>query len=120
MQQRPTRLARRRPTKVVARLWAFARHPFSSELRKAFREHLRTLPVPGTGSRGLVLFDSANAEDLRASMSVRSASVRPVVSIIIPVYNQLDFTLRCLMAIATHPSEASVEIIVCDDGSQDG
>jgi len=115
----PPKSVRSRPTKVVARLWALARHPFSPELRKAYREHLRTLPLPGTGSHGLVLFDGAAPEVLRHSMLVRGASVPPLVSIIIPAHNYLEFTLRCLMSITAHTSEASAEIIVCDDGSQD-
>ena len=43
----------------------------------------------------------------------------PLVSIIIPVYNQLEFTLRCLKSIQENPSRASAEIIVLDDASQD-
>ena len=43
----------------------------------------------------------------------------PLVSIIIPVYNQLEFTLRCLKSIQENLSRASAEIIVLDDASQD-
>ena len=43
----------------------------------------------------------------------------PLVSIIIPVYNKLDFTLRCLKSIQDNPSKASAEIIVLDDASKD-
>jgi GT2 family glycosyltransferase len=43
----------------------------------------------------------------------------PLVSIVIPVHNQLEFTYRCLMSIAAHPSRASVEVVVCDDASHD-
>jgi GT2 family glycosyltransferase/SAM-dependent methyltransferase len=43
----------------------------------------------------------------------------PLVSIIIPVYNQLDFTLRCLKSIQDNPSKASAEVIVLDDASTD-
>lgn len=50
---------------------------------------------------------------------VSAAAVAPRVSVIIPVYNQLDFTLRCLAAIARHPPRDPVEIIVVDDGSTD-
>jgi len=110
---------RARPTKLVAKLYALARHPFSPELRKAYRERLRTLPLPGVASQGLVLFDAAAAEVPRQLRLVPGSSVPPTVSIIIPAHNQLDFTLRCLMSIAAHPGQAPVEIIICDDGSQD-
>ena len=44
----------------------------------------------------------------------------PLVSIIIPVYNQLSYTLRCLKAIASNLSETvPVEIIVVNDCSTD-
>ena len=43
----------------------------------------------------------------------------PQVSIIIPVYNQLDYTLRCLQAIANCPDEIALEVIVVNDSSQD-
>ncbi len=43
----------------------------------------------------------------------------PRVSVIIPVYNQLDFTLGCLQSIAEHKPDCSFEIIVADDCSTD-
>ncbi|MBE9043862.1 tetratricopeptide repeat protein [Pleurocapsales cyanobacterium LEGE 10410] len=47
-------------------------------------------------------------------------SDRPEVSIIIPVYNQLDYTLKCLKAIAQNLAQATqVEIIVVNDCSGD-
>lgn len=41
------------------------------------------------------------------------------VSIVIPVYNQLELTLKCLDSIAHHTGHLDVEIIVVDDGSTD-
>jgi GT2 family glycosyltransferase/glycosyltransferase involved in cell wall biosynthesis len=41
------------------------------------------------------------------------------VSIIIPVYNQLRFTLACLGSIEEHQQDQSFEVIVVDDGSTD-
>ena len=43
----------------------------------------------------------------------------PRVSVIIPVYNQLDFTLGCLQSIVEHKPTCSFEIIVADDCSND-
>ena len=44
----------------------------------------------------------------------------PLVSIIIPVYNQLSYTLRCLKAIASNLSDnLTVEIILINDCSSD-
>ncbi|MBF6025653.1 glycosyltransferase [Lysobacter niastensis] len=46
-------------------------------------------------------------------------SASPRASIVIPVYNQFGHTLACLRAIAAHPPQASIELIVVDDGSSD-
>ncbi|HEY5972215.1 MAG TPA: glycosyltransferase [Pseudoxanthomonas sp.] len=43
----------------------------------------------------------------------------PRASIVIPVFNQVEHTLECLRAIAAHPPEATLEVIVVDDGSGD-
>lgn len=47
------------------------------------------------------------------------SSTAPRASIVIPVFNQLAHTLVCLRAIAAHPPQTPVEIIVSDDGSSD-
>lgn len=43
----------------------------------------------------------------------------PRASIVIPVFNHFAHTLACLRALAEHPPQAPVEIIVVDDGSSD-
>ncbi|GGD35370.1 glycosyltransferase [Pseudoxanthomonas indica] len=43
----------------------------------------------------------------------------PRASIVIPVYNHATDTLDCLRALAAHPPQASMEVIVVDDGSSD-
>jgi GT2 family glycosyltransferase/glycosyltransferase involved in cell wall biosynthesis len=43
------------------------------------------------------------------------SSGEPVVSVIIPSYGQVGFTLACLRSIADHPPNAPVEVIVVDD-----
>ncbi|MEA2743715.1 MAG: hypothetical protein QOG25_2086 [Acetobacteraceae bacterium] len=40
----------------------------------------------------------------------------PVVSVIVPTYGQLPFTLRCLASIAEYPPKLPIEVIVMDDG----
>lgn len=55
----------------------------------------------------------------------RSATGAPVnlpsrsVSIVIPVFNQLEYTLRCIESILLHSKDIEHEIIVVDDGSSD-
>lgn len=43
----------------------------------------------------------------------------PDVTIIIPVYNQLGYTVRCLKSLAGHATKCTFEIIVMDDVSSD-
>lgn len=43
----------------------------------------------------------------------------PLVSIIIPVYNQFDYTMNCLKAILQYSGNVKYEIIVADDCSTD-
>lgn len=53
-----------------------------------------------------------------ASLSV-PGSAEPVLSILIPTYGQVDYTLRCLASIAAHPPRVPFEVIVVDDASGD-
>lgn len=46
-------------------------------------------------------------------------SGQPLVSVIIPVYNKLDYTIACLDSIAVHPPAFPFQIVVVDDGSSD-
>lgn len=43
----------------------------------------------------------------------------PDVSIVIPIYGQLAYTLNCLQSLVTHKSQYTAEIIVIDDASPD-
>jgi O-antigen biosynthesis protein len=47
------------------------------------------------------------------------ASQNPLVSIIIPVYGQIDYTLHCLSSIKDNLPQSAFEIIVVDDCSPD-
>ncbi|MCI8938511.1 MAG: glycosyltransferase [Dorea sp.] len=43
----------------------------------------------------------------------------PVVSVIIPVYNQFAYTYNCLKSILYHTGDIKYEVIIADDGSAD-
>jgi len=45
---------------------------------------------------------------------------QPLASIVIPVFNKLNYTLVCLAAVASCEDRSSYEVIVVDDGSTDG
>jgi GT2 family glycosyltransferase len=61
---------------------------------------------------------SADAATILAGVAFAEAS-DPAVSIVIPVYNQIGYTARCLAAIAAAGATPSFEVIVVDDGSSD-
>jgi GT2 family glycosyltransferase/SAM-dependent methyltransferase len=61
------------------------------------------------------LIDNSGAVALSPTMIRISASARPVVSIIIPTYGQVAFTLRCLTSISVHMPHVPIEVIVMDD-----
>ena len=43
----------------------------------------------------------------------------PLVSIVIPVYNQIHYTYACLQSIAEHTKDVPYEVIIADDVSTD-
>jgi GT2 family glycosyltransferase/glycosyltransferase involved in cell wall biosynthesis len=47
------------------------------------------------------------------------ASRTPELSIIVPVYGKVEYTLACLRSIANHPPAVPFEVIVVDDASPD-
>lgn len=56
----------------------------------------------------------------RERLSQRPLACEPLVSVIIPVYNHLDVTMRCLQSIADSWFDSlAVQIIVVDDASSD-
>ncbi len=57
-----------------------------------------------------------DAIDLLTDITVTK---KPQVSVIIPVYGQIDYTLRCLASIDKNVPQAIFEIIVVDDCSSD-
>ena len=82
-----------------------------ASLQRAIKQ---LLPVPRAQLAQLYL------PDARASVPDGvPASTAARASIVIPVYNHLDHTLGCLHALAAHPPQIAVEIIVVDDGSTD-
>ncbi|MGD9503820.1 MAG: glycosyltransferase, partial [Syntrophobacteraceae bacterium] len=48
-----------------------------------------------------------------------ATSSQPLVSVIIPVYGKIDYTLRCLYSLARNKPNAPFEVVVVDDKSPD-
>jgi GT2 family glycosyltransferase/glycosyltransferase involved in cell wall biosynthesis len=96
---------------------------FSGQLPRRLRERRAALSARA----------AAKAQDLKALLNlpqrnrpVAAATIRlpvtaraPRVSIIIPSYGQVDYTLRCLVSIAEAPPTTSIEVLVVEDASGD-
>jgi O-antigen biosynthesis protein len=54
-----------------------------------------------------------------SQIAVASQGSPPVVSIIIPTFGKVEYTLRCLASIAAAPPRVPIEVIVVDDASGD-
>ncbi|MDO4769115.1 MAG: glycosyltransferase, partial [Brachymonas sp.] len=72
----------------------------------------RALPVPNSKEVGTEVTGVT-------SNIVIPAGDCPTVSVIIPVYGKVDYTLRCLASIANNLPEIAFEVIVVDDCSPD-
>jgi O-antigen biosynthesis protein len=54
-----------------------------------------------------------------AQVQLPSGASPPLISLIIPTFGKVDYTLRCLASIAAAPPQVSIETIVVDDASRD-
>jgi cellulose synthase/poly-beta-1,6-N-acetylglucosamine synthase-like glycosyltransferase len=72
-----------------------------------------------TPARAPLLLLPAPLVELDAGSIVLSLSPHPVVSIIIPTYGQVGFTLRCLASLVAHAPDVPFETIVVDDAAPD-
>ena len=80
---------------------------------EAFFDRFR-LNLPQQDIEGALAFLAARPNLLA------SAEGAPDVSIVIPVYGQIAFTLNCLDSLSRHRSRYRAEIILVDDASPDG
>lgn len=89
----------------------------AAKLRRAL---LRPAPVPEPPLPPIDVtrIDPADAASAARAIALPTAA-DPVVSIVIPVFNQLALTLECLAALARHPQRTPFEVIVVDDASGD-
>lgn len=66
------------------------------------------------------LLNFGSGELRRAAQDIRlKTSETPTVSIVIPVYNAVKYTIECLASVAQSRPRTSFEVIVIDDGSGD-
>jgi GT2 family glycosyltransferase/glycosyltransferase involved in cell wall biosynthesis len=79
-----------------------------------------SIPQPSTGKATI----QADPQDIE-NQSIHTAAIsivasdNPLVSVIIPIYGKVEYTLRCLASVAAHTPLAEFEVIVVDDCSPD-
>ncbi|MBA3611803.1 MAG: glycoside hydrolase family 99-like domain-containing protein [Nitrospirales bacterium] len=66
----------------------------------------------------LIQLDGGEVTTLVQSFNFSNVE-QPLVSIVIPVYNQLEYTVCCLASLLRHVPQCSFEVIIVDDGSHD-
>jgi len=96
------------------RLRSFVRRVPGLRLAVARRQSLRAIVVRSVGLTQMQRGRNKASPPLRLRKHYE-----PQVSIIIPVYNQLDLTLRCLSSIAALRTSKRYEVVVVDDASTD-
>lgn len=123
---KPLRFARRKLRALRTRL-GFAAGRLRTIVQRT-RGSLASRGVVGTIRRAADEFRRAtplpNASIVAAPTSEFSpftipASAMPRVSIVIPVFNKIDYTAACLRSLAEHAGAIAFEVIVVDDASTD-
>jgi GT2 family glycosyltransferase len=66
----------------------------------------------------MVRVDRRDLAEVAAKLSFPAVD-RPLVTILIPVFNHITLTLECLTTVERHTRDVSYEIIVADDASSD-
>lgn len=101
-----------RATGLIRRGWLSLRTRGLRASWQRVRMQLRRVPE----AQRAVLYFPAETPRVPAALPTSDA---PLASIVIPVYGQLEHTLRCLRALAGQPPRVPFEVIVVDDGSPD-
>ncbi len=97
----------------------------TGQLPARLRDYRAARLARGTAAQPVDLREALGLPPARAAVPAPSSITlpdpgpTPRVSIIIPTYGQVDFTLRCLASIADAPPAASIEVLVVDDASGD-
>ena len=101
----------------IKRLFYYFSHGGLKEVNKVLDDRV----LMGTDLKlPITVIKQVHAKSLENYPEVRfSREEYPLVSIIIPVYNQFDYTYACLQSIARNVSGVSYEVIIADDCSTD-
>lgn len=105
--------------------WGYQKLPLPIATKRQIWTRLMLLKGRLRGTPGIQLPDSDSIPTLTTeeqlaiirSLSFPQAAEKVVVSIIIPCYNQIHYTLSCLASILKHPPSVDYEVIIINDAS---
>ena len=98
--------------------WEWADYPVvKARINRVLADRARARrPIP----RRLIELDLDQSSEVAAGIALPDPGSAPDVSVVIPVYGQLKYTLECLLSIAECSSDSlRFEVIVADDASPD-
>jgi GT2 family glycosyltransferase/glycosyltransferase involved in cell wall biosynthesis len=112
--------------KIAAVHTAFEHMPWMFRNVPSYRIWLASRAVPGTPEAYATPVMASQAKEVEKAAPTQSARdisfqdcAAPQVSVIIPVYGKIDYTLHCLRSIQESKTSVPFEIIVIDDCSKD-
>ena len=94
----------------------------SPQLLQASGSHPETIPILSVSDESVSkkpVNEESGVSPISSADLVIPTSESPLVTIIIPIYGQIDYTLRCLTSIIDNLPQAAFELIVVDDCSPD-
>jgi GT2 family glycosyltransferase len=116
----------RRSTGATAQVDAGAPVPIDAESTMAPYEGIgRRIAAARQARKDAALAAAGRSRTSRSAKRARTAALRfpprkmPRVSIIVPMFNEVAYTLACLRSIAAAPPKSACEVIVADDCSTD-
>jgi GT2 family glycosyltransferase/CDP-glycerol glycerophosphotransferase (TagB/SpsB family)/glycosyltransferase involved in cell wall biosynthesis len=114
----PLRFLRKMSPRKIARYFQVLRTEGAGSASRRLDQNLISTDIPKT------IWETADVELAEKGVEdypklVFSKKENPVVSIIVPVYNQFPYTYNCLSALLKNTEETAYEIIIADDCSTD-
>ena len=104
---------------AVLRVWRREGWPgVATRIRARLKRRPGGPPAPPPLPRPALIEITGSLETFAAGILLPAAA-EPLVSVVLPTHNHVDYTLCCLAAMARHRPAATFEVIVVDDLSTD-
>ena len=106
--------------------WGYRHLPLTTGIKRGIWRQVQILKLQGKLNTGLIFSKTQNQIDNQSIDDLKKSADKlhfpepkhPIeISIIIPCYNQLAYTINCLQSIAENQASACFEVIVINDAS---